>query len=421
MAEIAVGVIAAEQVISTGLEAAAAVAVVRPTKPPKATLSQIAKTWSDDAGLARAHHTVTAVAGGTKACIFGGEQTDGQLCAIDVHVISLPCDHSDTGPAYQCFPAFPLNDPDIGHDYLPAPRARHAAAARGKFLVVHGGHGAGSHEPLDEDACLWLWDSEHLSWARVRGETQLGRALAPRFGHHLFVDAAQDFVLLHGGRTGAGAAPSSETWMHNFDTLAWTELPKAPAAPLDAAYVDNTLYAVGRGESQMNGVVHYLRVGKSETERMRPGSLVWQTVDFPANPLAPGPKPRVGGALVPVDLGMGRKFLLLFFGRAVGKDEEEAAYYPDVWALQLPTHGVSAASAKDAIRDKVPGLESGEFSWAEVEIVPTEQTEPEGKAHPGPRACFGADACLDGKAVILWGGLDGKSEKQADGWLLKVV
>jgi len=41
MAEIAAGVLAAEQVISTGVQAAAAVAIAKPTLPLKASLSQI--------------------------------------------------------------------------------------------------------------------------------------------------------------------------------------------------------------------------------------------------------------------------------------------------------------------------------------------------------------------------------------------
>jgi len=41
MAEVAAGAIAVEQVVMTGVEAAAAVAVAKPTSPLKGTLSQI--------------------------------------------------------------------------------------------------------------------------------------------------------------------------------------------------------------------------------------------------------------------------------------------------------------------------------------------------------------------------------------------
>lgn len=49
MAEAVAGAVVAEQVVSTSLEAGAAVAVARPTQPLKVSLSQIATTPTDDA------------------------------------------------------------------------------------------------------------------------------------------------------------------------------------------------------------------------------------------------------------------------------------------------------------------------------------------------------------------------------------
>lgn len=48
MAEIAAGALVAEQVVSTGLEAAAVASVARPTLPLKASLSQIASSPAGD-------------------------------------------------------------------------------------------------------------------------------------------------------------------------------------------------------------------------------------------------------------------------------------------------------------------------------------------------------------------------------------
>lgn len=48
MAEIAAGAVVAEQVVSTGLEVGAAVAVARPSQPLKASLSQIATSPAED-------------------------------------------------------------------------------------------------------------------------------------------------------------------------------------------------------------------------------------------------------------------------------------------------------------------------------------------------------------------------------------
>ena len=48
MAGIAAGALVAEQVLATGIEAVAAVAVARPTPPPKALLTQISWALLDE-------------------------------------------------------------------------------------------------------------------------------------------------------------------------------------------------------------------------------------------------------------------------------------------------------------------------------------------------------------------------------------
>lgn len=154
----------------------------------------------------------------------------------------------------------------------------------------------------------------------------------------------------------------------------------------------------------------------------------WQTIEFPINPLAaPGPKARLGAALVPLSTGYGRHYLVYMLGRvavreAVASAAKDHPLCSDVWALQVPSRGFNAAAVKDVIRDKVlpASVESGAYSWAEVEIVPTEQVAREGKVHPGPRAFVGASECLGGKGVIFWGGEMAGGECESDGWLLKI-
>lgn len=378
-------------------------------------------TWSPltyhRLALARSSHTVTVI--GDKAYIFGGEQAGGKLCNTDVHAISLP---SDTKPAaeYACYPAFPVKEDSTGDLIVPAPRKGHAACARGKYVVIQGGSGE-SGTPIDGGACIWLWDSETLRWAKIHAATQLGASLAPRDGHSVFVDEKQDFLVLHGGRTAAGQ--TGETWLYDFNAVAWTQLPACPVAPSSSAFVDDTLYSIS-SESELSGAIHTLRLGANSTERSKPDALKWEKVEFPSNPLAaPGPKARVGGALVPISTGYGRYYLAYLFGRAKipGKENEQHPFCSDVWALQIPSHGFTAASVKDVIRDKLPGsIESGVYSWAEIEIVPVEQVEHEGKVHPGPRGFFGASPYLGGKGVVLWGGVSADGAQEADGWLLKI-
>jgi hypothetical protein len=244
----------------------------------------------------------------------------------------------------------------------------------------------------------------------------------------MFADGGQGFLVVVGGRTGDDGdgdgeeGVEREAWMYDFHAMVWTALPRVPARPLAAAYVGGRVYVIGGGgwgSAGLSGVVHYLDMRESAAEREKPGALVWESVTFPATPLAPGPTPREGGALVPLTTGHGREYLVYLFG--CSDDEGGARYHSDIWTLQVPSQGRTAAAAKDKIRNKLPGMESGEFRWAEAEIIPTEQMTEEGKVHPGPRALFGADKCLDGQGVVLWGGANSKGETEGDGWLLRLA
>lgn len=306
-----------------------------------------------------------------------------------------------------------MKDVETGESIVPAPRTEHAACARGNYLVIHGGRDA-TGNAIDE-ACIWLWDSSNLSWSRIRAPSQIGKKLAPRFGHHMFLDEKQDMLVLHGGRTAPGAPESKETWLYTFDTLAWTELPASPSPPSAAAFVDNVLYTISKG-TRTPGAIHLLDIKDNATDREK--TLEWQTIDFATNPLAPGPQPREGGGLIPVTTGVGRQYLVYMFGHVDDASSGAREYYSDMWSLQLPSHGFSAAALKDAIREKLPRAESGELSWAEIEVVAGEEVKTEGKAHPGPRGFFGADASGD-KSIVFWGGLDGRGN-EGDGWLVQI-
>ncbi|KAK4033720.1 hypothetical protein C8A01DRAFT_39806 [Parachaetomium inaequale] len=437
MAEVAAAAIAAEQVVATGVEAAAAVAIAAPTLPLKISLTHLpnpAPEGSPHPALARAHHTLTVLPN-NKAFIFGGRDPSGALCPPGIHTITLPPSKTTTDPssanddygtAYTCYPPYSLQDASTGETLVPSPRAGHAACSRGgRYLLIHGGRGANG-KAVDEGNCIWQWDCEGLSWGKLRGDSQLGVGMAPRWGHWMFGDEEQGFLVVVGGRTAETQSEEGgterEVWMYDFERMVWTALPGMPAGPVAAAYAGGRVYIIsrdGEGDVGLGGVVRYLDMRASPTEREKPRALVWESVSFPANPLAPGPKPREGGALVPLSTGHGREYLVYLFGCS----EEEAGkeYYSDIWTLQVPAHGRSAAAAKDKIREKLPGMESGEFRWAEAEIVPTEQMTAEGKVHPGPRGLFAADACLDGQGIVLWGGVNAKGEEEGDGWVLRLA
>lgn len=113
--------------------------------------------------MARSHLSLTII--GQKAYIFGGETAEGQLASSDIHAVTLPS--SDKVDAdYACVPSVPLNE----GGRVPAARARHAACARGHHIVLFGGCDA-EGAPINEGACLWLWDSQMLKWAEIGSTT----------------------------------------------------------------------------------------------------------------------------------------------------------------------------------------------------------------------------------------------------------
>ena len=82
--EVAAGVVAAEQVASTAVEAGVVYGVAKPTPPLTATFTRI----SSDAFLPRIYHSLTVIGG--QAYIFGGEDEKGELAGDEIHIISLP-------------------------------------------------------------------------------------------------------------------------------------------------------------------------------------------------------------------------------------------------------------------------------------------------------------------------------------------
>ncbi|KPM42490.1 hypothetical protein AK830_g4058 [Neonectria ditissima] len=409
MAEIAAGALVVEQVVSTGVQAAAVATVAKPTQLLKASLSQIASTSGDDNSLelARSHHTVTVI--GNKAYIFGGESTDGQLSSTDIHAIAVPSEGQARDIDYACYPAVAAPNKDAATDTLgPVARTGHAACARRTSLIIHGGRDKYGNN-IDDGSSLWAWDSQKVQWARIN--TKGDEAPAPRSDHHIFFVDNKDMLILHGGKTKPGqeedGSQYSDTWLFDFAQGIWTQLPSSPGPSLNAALVDETLYCIG-AESNISGSVHSLKINAIDK------ALQWSSVDFPTSPLTPGPRSRTGSGLIAVTTGYGRNYLVYFFGSG------EGGFFSDAWSLQLPSDGLSASSIKDTIRDNIPGVDSGSFTWSEMDIAPAEPKKADGKAHPGPRGFFGADSC-GGKGVVFWGGINAKGETESDGWLLKLA
>jgi hypothetical protein len=114
--------------------------------------------------LARSHHTVSIA--NDKACIFGGQTTDGKLASNDIHTVTLPLKQThETDIAYACYPAVPRDEGAA----VPSARTRHAACVQGHELAVFGGCDE-KHAPVDQDSSLWIWNIESSKWHQVSSE-----------------------------------------------------------------------------------------------------------------------------------------------------------------------------------------------------------------------------------------------------------
>ncbi|KAI1775963.1 hypothetical protein F4818DRAFT_441239 [Hypoxylon cercidicola] len=427
MAAIAAGTLAAEQVVSTGVEVGVAYTVARPTMPLQASFTQIGST-SDDisrylatpsvkSSLNRSRHTLTVV--GDKAYIFGGRTIQDKLADNNIHSIALSMSNSNGAPEYQILPAIATEKDGP----IPAPRSRHSACALNSRVAVYGGCDEAGNV-INEGAKIWLYDVEKLSWASLDPANHLERTPVPRSDGYALAHNGNLIIL--GGKDSDGEA-LTDVWHFSCFTKTWNQLPHTPAIIASAAVSGDTLYVISSSDA-LSSEVHHLDIKLyGET------TPSWETVPFPTNPLAPGPRPRSSGGLVPISTGFGRNYLLYFFGDRQGAAEKgDLLQWSDLWTFQLPssdlevkattsiTEAIKPAKIKDQIRTKL-GAESGRSSWAEVEVQPPGDLQaPEGKVHPGPRSSFGYDVTADRRGVVLWGGSDAKGEPHGDGWIIRM-
>lgn len=442
--EIVGGLLAAEQVVSTTVEAGAlgAYSIRKPTLPLSATLKQIATSPSPSEvskdSLARFAHAIASI--DDDVYIFGGQVSQNELAGNEVHILKLG-NVQGLGADYQCVPSLPSRE----GDEVPRPRAGHTLVAiEGKLVLFGGYEDVKAKTPIDENGRIWVFDPASKTWAHIE---PLNEKIAARHSHGAVVWGKS--MIIHGGCTSpesSGATPASDTWQFSMGSHAWGELPSIsshaasapiiPQAPPNLALASNTLYLISHSSS-LNSQINML-------DLMAEGGVKeWSTIAYPSNPLTPGPRPRKAASLVPISTGLGREYLILILG-AKDESSEHSAHttappkpdsvtesssadadatpeaWSDIWALQLPSAANTPAHAKDIARQKL-GLNSHEAEWAEVQILTPDKDVDlklsEGKQHPGPRA-YTAATLLAKNRILIWGGLDPKGEAEGDGWFL---
>lgn len=355
-----------------------------------------------------------------KAYIFGGETASNKLASNEVH--SVTTEHTGKPePDYSVLPAVP----DVEGQPVPAARQKHAACKLNVCVAVFGGIGE-SGKLVDSESVVWLYVTAKSAWEKLQSEDSsiapVQRSEAKLFEHN-------NSLVLYGGLDTSGQE-LKDVWHFHYVSKKWTPLSSAPVFTSSAAMSGGTLYLVS-GSDNMSSNLYSLNTTNLEKAE-------WNSRSFPTNPLTPGPRPRQGGLLLPVSTGYGRNYLLYAFGArqnaataetVSSEDIEDPTQWSDLWTYQIEssqpevkaTTSISEAlkpsKIKDAIRSTL-GYDTGEHSWAEVEVQPPGDIEGEGKVHPGPRAYFGYDISSDSKTAVLQGGLNAKGEREGDGWTI---
>jgi len=320
-----------------------------------------------------------------------------RLAGNEVHILKLSVSE-DKGVQYRCVPSLAREGDDT-----PNSRAGHSTCVIDNKIIMFGGYGdAEKKEPLKEKGRVWIFDPATLEWTHLDA---INKTFPVRYDHATV--AHGQAIIIHGGfSTNDASHPETDTWSFSLATRTWTELSALNtlagsalihgSAPPNFAIANEKLYLIS-GTSDLTSQIHILDLAAE-------APIEWTTLEFPTNPLTPGPRPRKGAGLIPIKTGWGRTYLLLMLGAKDGTEsiedaKEELQFWSGLWTLQLPSTEKTPASAKDVAR-KAIGAGSGEAEWAEVEIVPREElVSTQGKSHPGPRAYF-ASAAVDGKKVI---------------------
>ncbi|KAL9103363.1 MAG: hypothetical protein Q9163_001575 [Psora crenata] len=479
--EAAAVALAAEQVVSTGVEAGVIYGVAKPTQPLSATFTR----FSSEAFLPRQHHSLTVLNG--QAYIFGGEREDGILAGDEVHIISLPLEKAENEgkPDYKCVPS--LGEGEDGR--VPGSRAGHSAVAIRDRIYVFGGRGQ-DEEPIEEVGRVWVFNTNTLGWSYV--DSMDDASVPPSRSLHGCVASEQPSapkkpleastytermastiskvptllgkgstgqtslelhgtIFIHGGAS-TMSRPLNDTWAFTLATRIWSPLPPT-SSPVPAlcslVLVNDVLYSIN-GSSDFANDIHSLPLkrpsygdeGGEANAGLIPAQSEWSTTTIPSNPLTPGPKARIGGALMPVSAGAGRYYLLYFMGekapsRPISTGEEKPpspqesgdnpVFYSDAWTYGLPPTSLLLAGLKDATRSTI-GLSTPTSAWSEVKVEAKIEAQAKegasGKSHPGPRAWFAVDAVRKGadvgKRFVIWGGRDGRGKIEGDGWIVSL-
>jgi len=382
-----------------------------------------------------------------------------------MHIVILPSG-TVTSADYKAVPA----KPDSAGGEVPEKRVGHTAAVIGERIFVFGGRGGKEMKPLEENGRVWIYNTRTDTWSfldPVQGtpypaarsyhsSVAIEKPEPVKHAKERKVDQARETprpgVVAEGAMTDAqsgghgtffvhaGCPVSGRTndlWGFDVPSRTWKEYPTAPGKPRGGAAIcvsKQRIYRYGGfdGESEVGGQLDILELrldtfndvsGKGEASVVAKGK--WETLNF-AEENMPFPGNRSVAGLHSVNTGMGREYLVLLLGEREPSSDghnEAGKFWGDVWAFMCPPLGMTGASFKDATWQAL-GRETGEGLWSAVNVSDAEGVEGEDVRNlvPTERGWFASSTMgdVDVGSVVLWGGLNGKNEREDNGWILKV-
>lgn len=329
----------------------------------RATLTR----FRPEPALPRSSHSFTIING--QAYLFGGEIKPREPVDASVHAFTI----DKEGGSSQS------NITDVKGDAPPA-RVGHTAARVKDDIYIWGGRNGVDPKPLEENGRMWRFSTSTQTWTAL--DPPEGSAYPEGRSYHSSTsDEASGSIFVHAGCPASGR--QTDLWQFRADSGKWKQL---ASAPVPARGGPGFTFALGKlwryggfdGKNELGGQLDYL---DTQTEGAH-----WKSVSF-AEGSCPGGRSVTGLHAVKV---AGQDYLVAYFGERDASSLGHAGagvFWGDVWALALSKEGEPAAE-----------------SWTQCVL---EGDAPE-------RGWFASDL-LDQSTIVVYGGLNGKNEREADG------
>ena len=337
-----------------------------PSTPLRATLTR----FRPEPSLPRSSHSFSIIDG--TAHLFGGEIRARE--PVDTLLYSFSLKSGSESDARVRSSTIEVNG-----DAPPA-RVGHTAAKVNGSIYIWGGRNGVDPKPLEENGRVWRFSTSSKTWTAL--DPASGSSYPESRSYHSSTsDESSGNIYIHAGCPASGR--QTDLWKFSVEANEWKQLASAPAP---ARGGPGFTFALGKlwryggfdGKNELGGQLDYLDVTTENAE--------WKSVKF-AGGACPGGRSVTGLHAIQVD---GQDYLVAYFGERDASSLGHAGagvFWGDIWALGLTKAGEPASD-----------------EWT--------QCRSDGEA---PERGWFASDLLDDSTIVVYGGLNGKNERESDG------